>query len=318
MPYPYVFRIDRHRSREWEVVSAYFEYYKVFYHVANCRSITGAAEKLSLTQPSVTRAIKSLESQLGLTLFLRSKQGVMLTPEGQRLYDRIAPACEQFFAAEEELSHIKDMELGQIRFSVDPIIMRSDYFLEKLRIFREKHPRIFIKMEHSRPSLLKDASLGGLDFCFFSALSELDMVPGLTVQTLFSYENVLVVGQKFASFAGRELTEHDLALIPAIVFDQEDFPLPLDPTAYPAESAALDVSTMDSQRQLTKAGFGYTLIPRLCVEDELQRGELLALDLKDFPLQCTMTLITPNTRPLSHAAQEFVQLFTPDTAAELI
>ena len=128
MPYPYVSRMDRFKSKEWEVLSAYFEYYKVFYYVSRCRSITGAAEKLSLTQPSVTRAIKSLESQLGLTLFLRSKQGVALTPEGQRLYDRIAPACEQFFAAEAELSQIKDMELGQIRFSVDPVIMRSAYF----------------------------------------------------------------------------------------------------------------------------------------------------------------------------------------------
>lgn len=309
--------MDGFESKEWEVLSAYFEYYKVFYYVSRCRSITGAAEKLSLTQPSVTRAIKSLESQLGLTLFLRSKQGVALTPEGQRLYDRIAPACEQFFAAEAELSQIKDMELGQIRFSVDPVIMRSAYFYEKLHIFREMHPRIFIKMEHSRPSLLKDASLGGLDFCFFSALSELPSLPGLKVQPLFSYDNVLVVGPEFASFAGRELTIYDLALLPAIVFDQDDFPLPVNRATYPAESVPLDVSTMDMQIQLAKAGFGYTLIPRLRVENELLSGELLALNLKDFPLQCTMTLVTPSVRPLSHAAQEFVQLFTPDTAAEL-
>ena len=63
--------------------STNFEYYKVFYYTAKYRNITLAAQKLFLTQPSVTKAIQRLEEQLDCQLFLRTKRGVTLTAEGQ-------------------------------------------------------------------------------------------------------------------------------------------------------------------------------------------------------------------------------------------
>ena len=80
-----------------------FEYYKVFYYVCKCGSLTGAANVLMTSQPAVTRTIHNLESELGCRLFIRSKHGVTLTPEGKLLYRYVAPACERILRGEEEL-----------------------------------------------------------------------------------------------------------------------------------------------------------------------------------------------------------------------
>ncbi len=65
-----------------------YDYYRIFYVVAQCRSFTRAAEMLKNNQPNITRCMKNLEQELGCKLFHRSNKGVTLTPEGQRFYRR--------------------------------------------------------------------------------------------------------------------------------------------------------------------------------------------------------------------------------------
>ena len=55
------------------------EYYKIFYYVASYKSITIAAEKLSISQPAVSQAVKHLEADLSCTLFVRTPKGVRMT-----------------------------------------------------------------------------------------------------------------------------------------------------------------------------------------------------------------------------------------------
>ena len=69
-----------------------FDYYRAFYYVAKYGSISQAAEALMNNQPNVSRTIKNLESELNCTLFVRSRKGVELTPEGEMLYAHVAAA----------------------------------------------------------------------------------------------------------------------------------------------------------------------------------------------------------------------------------
>ena len=61
------------------------DYYRIFYYVAKYRNFTRAADVLLTSQPTVTRTIKNLESDLGCRLFIRGKRGVTLTTEGELL-----------------------------------------------------------------------------------------------------------------------------------------------------------------------------------------------------------------------------------------
>lgn len=65
-----------------------FRHIKAFIAVADALSVTKAAERLHISQPPLSRHIHQLEEELGLTLFLRHRQGVSLTEDGKRLLDK--------------------------------------------------------------------------------------------------------------------------------------------------------------------------------------------------------------------------------------
>lgn len=87
-----------------------FEHYKVFYYVAKYGTLTKAAAVLKTSQPAVTRTIHNLENILGCRLFIRSKSGMKLTPEGNIFYEYIAAGCAQFFKGENNLSNLTSLE----------------------------------------------------------------------------------------------------------------------------------------------------------------------------------------------------------------
>jgi len=68
-----------------------------FCEIANIQNISHAAKNLSISQPSLTRAIQNLEAKMGVDLFIRHKKGVVLTPSGKKLLLQVKPllACWQ-------------------------------------------------------------------------------------------------------------------------------------------------------------------------------------------------------------------------------
>ena len=91
-----------------------YDAYRVFYTVARLGSFTKAAGALLSSQPNLTRTIRNLESALGCTLFVRSNRGALLTPEGEKLFARVAVACEQIQAGEEELASDRSLQSGVV------------------------------------------------------------------------------------------------------------------------------------------------------------------------------------------------------------
>lgn len=67
-------------------MSASFDYYRTFYYVAKYKNFHACCYHAAFQPPSVTRSIQNLESELGCRLFIRSRHGVTLTPEGEMLY----------------------------------------------------------------------------------------------------------------------------------------------------------------------------------------------------------------------------------------
>ena len=79
-----------------------FRHIRAFLAVADALSVTRAAERLHISQPPLTRHIHQLEHELGLTLFIRHRQGVTLTDSGRRLLDKartLNAAAAEFSAA---------------------------------------------------------------------------------------------------------------------------------------------------------------------------------------------------------------------------
>lgn len=131
-----------------------YDYYRIFYYVAQYKSFTKAAQMLDNNQPNITRCMNNLESEIGCKLFIRSNRGISLTPEGQRLYEHVAAGCEQFAAGECELAKDKGLERGLINIGASETALRL-ILLDKLETFHETYPHVRLKISnHSSPEAI--------------------------------------------------------------------------------------------------------------------------------------------------------------------
>lgn len=207
-----------------------YDHYRIFYYVAKHGSFTHAANTLFLNQPNLTRAIKTLENELGCTLFIRSNKGVRMTPDGERLYEHISPAIEHIILAEEEMSTSKSLESGTVSIGASEIALRC-FLLPILNKFRTKYPGIRIKISnHSTPRALSRLKNGLVDLAVVTTpLSPEAEVISTTLKTFYE---VPVCGESFS-----ELLEYDA--LPLKTFSE-----------YPVVSLGSKTSTYDFYLQL--------------------------------------------------------------------
>ena len=116
-----------------------FELYKVFYQVAKEKSITKGANKLMISQPAVTQSIKTLEDELGGQLFIRTSKGVVLTHEGEELFNYISEGMNYFINGTNKFTSLKNLEEGVLNIGSTTTI--SSYLLMPyLKKFHQKWP----------------------------------------------------------------------------------------------------------------------------------------------------------------------------------
>ena len=88
------------------------ELYRIFKIVADEENLTKASEILNISQPAVTKHIHNLEDELGLKLFNRTKYGMVLTPDGEKLYNQIKETIDTLVSAESNLKQSTILNLG--------------------------------------------------------------------------------------------------------------------------------------------------------------------------------------------------------------
>ena len=121
------------------------EYYKVFYYVCLEGSLTAAAQKLCISQPAVSQAVRQLEKEAGARLFFRTSKGVQLTREGELLFRYVKVGVEQLLEGGRMLKRMLDMDMGEVRIGASDTICR--YFLVPyLNLFHKEYPNVHIKV----------------------------------------------------------------------------------------------------------------------------------------------------------------------------
>ena len=91
-----------------------FRVLQYFLAVAREESISGAADYLHLSQPTLSRQLKDLEEELGKQLFVRGNRKITLTEEGMLLRKRAEEIAELVKKTEDEISMSDDMLAGNI------------------------------------------------------------------------------------------------------------------------------------------------------------------------------------------------------------
>lgn len=142
--------------------------YKVFYIVAKYKSMTKASEILFVSQPAISKSIKTLEEQIGVSLFNRSSRGLNLTEEGNVLYNRISPAFLSIQNAEDELSNFNELNVGEIKIGISTVLTKC-LLLDTIYKFKTQYPNVKIKIINGLTNELVDKlTKGELDFIIYS------------------------------------------------------------------------------------------------------------------------------------------------------
>lgn len=192
-----------------------FELYKMFYYVCKHENITKAAEELNITQPGISKAIKNLENRLNCTLFIRNKNGVILTEEAKILYEQIKNAMEIIDSAEDKLKGAIDLEFGTLNIGASKTIVEN-ILLPILKEFNELYPKININIHTDIPKrLINKTRIGVVNFLILNMPCE---VPNdFDYEELIKVHDIFIASDKFKELDGRIIKLEDLNNYPLLL-----------------------------------------------------------------------------------------------------
>lgn len=196
-----------------------WELFHTFLEVARDGSLSAAARKLALTQPTVGRHIDALEAALGLSLFSRSPQGLTATPAALELVGHAEVMASASAALRRTASSGAHADRGTVRIAASEMI-GCEVLPPILARFRESHPGIVLELALSNRNedlLRRDADIA-IRMARPRQKSLLARRVGKTVIGLYAHRNYLKVH-------GMPKTVADFGKHCMIGFDRDDWSL---------------------------------------------------------------------------------------------
>lgn len=146
-----------------------FDLLRIFKIVAQSGSISKAANKLCVTQPSITKSIKKLENQLNMLLFVREKKGMILTDSGKVLYKYILDSINTLDSVENIIKNVNLNDIGKIKIGAGDSVTKN--LLKKTIVeYKKLHPGITIEIANSSSEeLYNDLRYGRIDLIFINS-----------------------------------------------------------------------------------------------------------------------------------------------------
>ena len=108
-------------------------------------SLRGAARRVAVSQPAITKMIRELEIELAAPLLLRTSRGVVPTPQGKVLYERAVKAGRELSSAVDEISQMGGRMVGQLHIGAVPLAVML-LIPETLRTFGQAFPEVRLRL----------------------------------------------------------------------------------------------------------------------------------------------------------------------------
>lgn len=281
---------------------------EVFLAVARERRFSRAAEKLHRTQSAVSQTIRKLEDELGEALFDRSSREGLLTDAGHVLYEYAEKLINLRQDAEESLADLRELQKGKLVIAANEFT--ALYLLPVLAEYRRLHPMIKITVQRGLGSHIPDDVLKHT--AEFGVLSYRPQEPRLHSVVAYLDELVLVVPPQHPLASAHEVSIRELgaeSFVAHIVsspyrekvlqtFQKHKTPLHMD----------VELPTLQAIKRFVAMGNGVALMPEISVENEVARGELVRIPVRELHVQRKLRLVYRKEAGLSHAAQAFLKV----------
>lgn len=286
------------------------EYYRVFYIVFLCNSITAAAEQLCISQPAVSQAIRQLETALGCRLFSRIPRGVKPTREGEVLFSYVKRGMEALFDGERMLSRIQDLETGEIRIGASDMTLKF-YLLPYLEHFHEQYPKIKIMVSNApTPETLELLQKGRIDFGIVS--TPFDSKPELHSIPVRSAHNIFIAGSHYRSALGnRVLSYQELKEYPCIFLEQNTSTRRFMDQFLAKQQIHLEpefeLATSEMIVQFAKRNLGIGCLVFDFAREALEQGEVFSLAFEEKMPERQFCLVSSSKLCMSPAAKKLYE-----------
>ena len=258
---------------------------QIFKTVADCQSITAAAEKLLISQPAVSAQLKQFEQAIGVPLLIRQPRGIEVTAAGGVLADY---ATRIFMLVDDALIGVRDLQQlkrGSLRIGASPVV--GVYFLPPLLLsFQRRFPSIDLQVEIDESDQLEQRVRDGRIDLGLSPTAPVK--PGLE-STVFMEEKFIAVaapahllaanrrvsvGMMAEHFIARRTPSASGSLALGYFMQQRTSVRPL-----------LSLGSVEAVKQAVLAGLGATIISKMAIESELRDRRLVRLRLAGLPLR---------------------------------
>ncbi len=281
---------------------------EVFLAVAREGRFSRAAEKLHRTQSAVSQTIHKLEQELGEPLFDRSSREGILTDAGRVLQEYAQRLINLRGDAQEALVELRHLHRGKLAIAANELT--ALYLLPVLAEFRRLHPMVRLMVHRSLGSQIPDDVLRHNSE--IGVLTYDPQEPQLRSIIVYQDELIFVVPPQHPLARERQVSIRQLgteSFVAHIVsspyrekviqlFKRYKTPLHMD----------LELPTLQAMKSFVATGNGVAFLPEISVKDELERGELVHIPVRELSLNRKLRLIHRKSASLSHAARAFLKV----------
>lgn len=276
-------------------------------------NLTVAAENLHTSQPGVSKQIKELEDELGVTIFERhGKRLVGLTEPGQAVLgiaERILEEAENLRRVGREFT---GADVGTLRIATTHTQAR--YALPRVvREFMLRFPKVRLVLHQGNPPQLAQLVLSG-EADLAIATEALDHFPGLLALPGYTWRHCVVVPQGHALDGAARLTLEQLARHPIVTYDPAFTGRTHIDEAFTAQGLQPDIvlSAIDADviKTYVELGLGIGIVASVAFDPERDRN-LVRLDADHLFTENTTRVAVRRGRNLRGFAYSFIELFAP-------
>jgi DNA-binding transcriptional LysR family regulator len=273
---------------------------QVFLMVAKEGSFSRAAERLYRTQPAVSLTIRKLEDGLGQPLFVRGARPVRLTDAGTLLQDYAERLINLRDEVKKGLSELEGLTRGELSLGVNESSIHA--LLSALATFRQLHPGVQVRVHRM---LSRDIPHEVLNYRLdVGAISYVPQEPQLQATEIRKDELTLVVPPKHALAKKREVDVADLgnedfiahSVVELFARNRTELKMPIE------------MPTIESIKRFVQMGMGVAIVPRMCVQWEIEHGWMKEVKVRQLNMPRHVYLVSRRGARLPHAAAELIRI----------
>jgi DNA-binding transcriptional LysR family regulator len=293
------------RELDWNLL-------RTFMFVVQEGSITLAAKRLMRQQPSVSQALKRLETRLGTQLIDRSPSHFRITPAGQTLYQECLGIFGNLVRTIQSTKGTKDVVTGTVKLVLVSGVV-SEFFDQVLADFHRENPEVSFDIGVMSSKAVQQAVLdksASLGVCLMN-----DPHPDLAYEMLYRSYFGFFCGPGHPLFGQRDLELDDMRDHASVSFRTDQLWDALRPVALLRAQHRLDnkvigyTSNLGEVHRMIRAGLGFGPLPVHVAEHSVKRGELWRLPPYDNRLVIDVHLVHHENSRLNRAELAILETF---------